>query len=184
MSHLTDSQFFQLLDGVIDPAERQCLEMHLARCHACHRELALRRAMAQSTKHQPLAATSAHFNSSVMRRVIFYNKQYTALRFLQRHGVALALAIGTIIIAYILSIFETWNTTKQAIENLQQEQKIVHYYTIADRELTQYLQLIGEKIINLTATENTHLLILAALIIVALALFDKYVARPFIKMRL
>lgn len=184
MSHLTDSQFFQLLDGVIDPAERQRLDLHLARCHECHQELALRRAMEQNTKHQPLAATSAHFTASVMRRVIFYKRQSAALRFLLRHGIALALTIGTAIVAYILWILEAWSTANQAVENLQQEQKIVHYYTIADRELTQYLQVIGEKIINLSAAENTHLLILAALIIVVLALFDKYFARPFIKMRL
>jgi hypothetical protein len=86
MSHLTDSQIFHLLDGMIDPAERQRVDAHLAQCQQCRQQLELWRAVEQRVKHQPLASTSAQFTPAIMRRVHFHNRQRTSLRFLMQHG--------------------------------------------------------------------------------------------------
>ncbi len=184
MSHLTSSHIFQLLDGTLDPGEKQRLSNHLETCEECRRELSLQRAIARGIQHQPLFSPSPRFTAAVMRRAFLYEAQSAFVHFLVQHGTMLALIIGTAIGAFTFSTMEGWDTAKQTIHNLQPEKKISDYYTVASRQCSEYFQIINEKIIDGIGSENIRLFLLTALIVLALALFDRLVIRQFMRTRL
>jgi len=183
MSHLTSSRIFQLLDGVLDASEKQRVSNHLETCGECRQELAVQREIARSIKHQPLVVPSPRFTDAVMRRALIYERQSAFVHFLVQHGTMLALIIGLTIIAFSLSTMEGWDTAKETIHNLQPEKKISQYYTVAGRQLTDYLQSIREKTIDVVGWENLRLFLLTAVIMLTLALFDKLVIRQFMRTR-
>jgi hypothetical protein len=183
MSHLTSNHIFQFLEGTLDPSEQQRLSAHVAVCPECRQELALQRAIAQGIKLQPPASTSPRFTEAVMRRVIFYERHAAFLQFLMQHGVMLALIVGLSILFYAFSSIPVWEVTKETIHTLEPEKKMTQYYIVANREIAQYLERVGEKIINLAGEENAWLFVVAAAIIVMLALFDRLVVRQFMRIR-
>lgn len=183
MSHLTSSHFFQLLDGTLDPSEKQRLSNHLETCEECRQELALQRAIARSIVHQPLISPSPRFTAAVLRRSLIHEKQPAFVRFLVQHGTMLALIIGLSILAFSFATMDGWGTAKETIHNLQPEKKITQYYTAANSELMDYLQSVREKAIEVVGWENLRLFLLTAVIMLTLALLDKLVIRQFLRTR-
>jgi len=183
MIHLTSSHIFQLLDGALDPSEKKRLGNHLETCGECRQELALQRALARSLRQQALASPSPQFTTTVMRHLLFYERQSALLHFMMKHGIMLALIVGLSILGYALLTTPGWEMTKDKIQTLQPEKRITQFYVTANRELVQQVHNAGGKIIDLASEENAWLFVVTAAIIVMLALFDRLVVRQFMGIR-
>jgi anti-sigma factor RsiW len=107
--HLTDEQVFSVIDGDVDPIQRQALEAHLAGCASCRARFDSTANFDRVVSRMPLASVGPSFTESVLRKAGILPAGESSSRFIQ-FGAGIfglfVLAMATVAVLAVLGSVE------------------------------------------------------------------------------
>ena len=184
MGHLTYQQIQALADGTLGESERKGYEGHVSACPHCRREIALQQSLVRAIRHLPLVKPCKRFTRNVMEQILPQSRGSTLFRLLGGTGKIIAMSLVLAVIVFALT--RPWSgTVAESQQNQSEVTKLFsQYYAQAQRVLVEGSDMMGKTMANQSNTGPVRILTMTFLSLIGLALIDKYILRPILKMKL
>lgn len=180
MSHLTYKQAQDLADGMVVEG-MEALRRHAAECSRCAREVAIQRSLARAAKESPLVKTSPGFTRSVMEIVNPGSRETWLFRMLGGTGKMLAMVVVLAVVGYALTFLP--NSASTGVGQSEISKLFSDYYAQMQQVLTQQAGNLSQTMSSQTATDESKVLSMTIVSILALALLDRFILRPILRPR-
>lgn len=103
MTHLTQTQICQTIDGTADYATQAAATSHLAVCQRCRGEVELQRSMMRAARRIPPPQVSEQFTKRVMARVLPKNQSPLAAWILNNMGNVFAMMVVLAVLTFVMT---------------------------------------------------------------------------------
>lgn len=180
MSHLTYKQVQDLADGNIGEG-MESLRRHAAQCPRCAREVAVQRSVARAAKEAPVVKPSSRFTRKVMEVVDPGAQETWLFRLLGGTGKVLAMIVVLGIVGYALTLLP--GSAGTSSDQSEISKLFSDYYTQMQQALAQQAGRLDQTMTSQTSTDGSRILSMTIVSILALALLDRFVLRPFLRPR-
>lgn len=164
MKHLTDSEIQTYLDGGSDDETHKKIEMHLAGCQHCRKELQTYRALYGYLAAAPAVSLSPAFAGNIISRIERGESERPLFEWLM---FGISVLIGLAAFFYFVPLAALGSLFAPLFTPILE----------STRPLWQYLLSLTARL-DLPGIGNARLVIFAALVLFSAALIDRFILQP------
>jgi len=184
MTHLTTKQVMQFVDGTLDYASQAQCTSHLAVCERCRREIEFQKALAKSSRRQPVARTSSDFVRRVMTRILPEPQRSWKTRLIDNLGNVFAMAMVLAILGYAVTNPALFRVQEQQSHPSQITQTFTDTYAKVVQAFSQKASAATKQVVNTTGRDNSEMISLTILSLFILVALDQFVLKRYMGMKI
>jgi anti-sigma factor RsiW len=184
MTHLTTKQVLQFVDGTLDYASQAQCTNHLAVCERCRKEVDFQKAIAKTSRRQPVVRTSSGFVRRVMTRVVPQHEKTWKARVIDNLGNVFAMAMVLTILGYAITNPSLFKVQEQSSQQSVIPQSVSAVYAKIVQSVAERADVATKQVLTSTGTEGNKIILLTVVSLFILVALDQFVLKRYIGMKM